>query len=204
MIKKQDISDNFVYVSSKDFTFALDDEKSRQFGVLFEITDMLDATGEKEFEGYPFIVSVSIIADKCHKSFNQGDVKPSKLSLLLDCNSYMGGVPIDHTLTDSVGGSKELGMGGAFEKLSSQFNSSEATVKTSKSNFGTVAAQRGPVEYSYLQFKNEAAARKFIDYLIANRVSALSVIVGFILDRPINMAGDSGWSVITNHVFGCK
>jgi len=199
-----DILDNYIYVTNKSWQFGLDDEVHRQFGILFEILDMDEATGEKEYEQYPFIVSASIIADKCHESFNEsGHDKPTKFDLIYDCNSYMGGIPIDHVLTNQVKSSDESK--DSFGSVCDIFKLDEACICSIKNDFGTIAAQQGKgTEHKYLQFKTDDAARKYIDFIIQNRVSCLGIMIGFILDRPINMIGDSGWSVIEKQVKGYK
>jgi hypothetical protein len=206
-MKKVEISENLIYVTDKSFQFGLDDDKQRQFGILFEIVNMDDATGEPEFEQYPYIVSAGIIADKCHKSFNEPDnAKPSKESLIFDTNGYMGTIPVDHILTHAIKSGSEASTSSKqsnFDLVADQFKLNEATIITSKHDYGTIAAQQGKgTEHQYLQFKTEESAQKFIDYLIKHRISALSMMIGFILDRPINMMGNDGWSVLTDMVKG--
>lgn len=191
-----EISDTYTYVSSKNFTFQLGDEKSRTFGILFEITDMLDATGDGLFEQYPFVVSAQLMVNKPNKSFYEGDGKHSPSELMIDTVSYMGGVPIDHVLANDVNG--------GLKDLVKNFTLDEACLITSKNDYGTIAAQKGRgVKHQYLQFKTEDAANKYIE-LLTDRAGILSTMIGFILDRPINMIGDSGWSVFEKQVKGCK
>ncbi len=203
-IKKSRIFDNYIYATAKSWVFGLDDEKQRQFGILFEIINMDEATGEKEFKDYPFLVSASIVADKCHRSFNEMDesCKPTKASLLYDAVSYMGGVPVDHILVDAVKSGSEPKDLSAFDSIANQFTSRQAIVKGQTADFGTVAAQRGRgVKHQYLQFKTESDAERFVDILLG-RAGAIGMMIGFILDRPINMIGETGWSVIRKHVYG--
>lgn len=92
--------------------------------------------------------------------------------------------------------------GDAFEALSKQFTAEEASVFRIKSQWGTVAAQQGPgTEHKYLRFATEAAARKYVQ-LLSKRASAMGIMVGFILDRPINMMGETGWKQVQTMVFG--
>jgi hypothetical protein len=210
-MKKQMITDSLQYVTSKNFIFDLDEDSSRQFGVIVETIDLYDATREDEHEEYPIAVSFAIVADKVHKSFQNeaglsADVKLSKLDLIGEAYQYMGGVPIDHVLLDEIRNGTEASTAADqsnFDLVASQFSALEAKVCSVKSQFGTVAAQRGSShEFRYLMFKNEAAAAKYVDYIIENRVSALKMLIGFILDRPINMVGNDGWETIRSQVFG--
>jgi len=206
--KRLEIGENLTFVTCKGFQLGLaddnGDDKMHQFGIMFETIDMADAAGEKEYDQYPIVVSAEIMVLKCHKSFNESAQKPTVDGLLYDAKSYMGGVPIDHILTHAIRNSAEK-IKSSFESLVSQFTPNEACVITQKAQFGTVAAQKGPDhEFKYLQFKTFDAAEKYIEFLIENRINALGMMIGFILDKPINMIGDSGWSVIENQVNGCK
>ena len=197
MTKLQEIYDGRYYYTEPSFNFSLDDDKQRRFGLHVEVLNMLDATGEIEFESAPYIVSVSIVADKPHKSFDESnDGKTSKLALIEDCISYMGGVPVDHVLQDAVNG--------GFDEIKKQFTLDEAVLIKEKMTFGTIAAQKGKdAEYQYLRFKTEDAANKYVQLLL-KRASALTMMIGFILDRPVNMMGETGWSVIEKQVKGCR
>ena len=204
-MKKQVVNENLIYVTDKSFTIEID-EKCHQFGITFETINMLDATGEPEFEKYPFLVSAYIVADKCHKSFYEGEGKADKLGCLSDALSYMGGVPVDHILTHSIRSGTEATNSlkeSNFETLAKQFSALEAKVVSSKQDFGTIAAQAGKnYEHQWLEFRTEKAAEKFIDLLIKNRIHAMSMLIGFTLDKPINMIGNSGWSIIQDMITG--
>ena len=206
-IKTVRIMDSHIYSTSKNWTFGLGDDESRQFGIMFEVIDMDEATGEPEFKDYPFVVSASIVADKPHESFNEGmdeGYKPTKSDLLYNTMSYMGGVPVDHTLSDAIKNSDESEHLNAFDSLSSKFSVNEATVRGETPKYGTVAAQRGPlVEHRYLQFKTQDAAEKYVKLLL-DRAGCLGMMIGFILDRPVNMVGETGWDVISKHVHGAN
>lgn len=206
-MKKQVINENLSYVTDKNFTIQIDGDEE-QFGIAFETINMLDATGEPEFKKYPFLVSAYIVADKCHKSFYEGEGKADKLGCLSDALSYMGGVPVDHILTHSIRSGAEASNSldeSNFELLAKQFNSLEAKIVSSKQDYGTIAAQNGKNhEHQWLQFRTEEAAEKFIDLIIKNRLSAISMLVGFVLDKPLNMAGDDGWSHMEKMIKGCK
>jgi hypothetical protein len=203
-MKRFKIYEGHEYVNDTNWVFQLDDDKSRRFGLHIETINMAEATGEPEFEDYPYLVSFQIVADKVHKSFNESNEPATKLNLLMDCIQYMGGVPIDHKLANAIKAGSEV-PGDAFEVLAVQFTASEAKVVVTKPTFGSVAAQQGPgAEFKYLQFKTEESAAKYVNYILANRVQALGVMIGFMLDAPINMIGETGWSVIENQVRGCK
>ena len=193
-LTKLRLDDSKLYVTSKSFCFELDDEKQRQFGIVFETLDMYDATGEEKFKDYPYLVSIGIVADKPHKSFDESGGNPCQVSLLGDCLGYMGSISVDHVLVNGTKSNAEKGENG-FEAMASNFSVNEATVKTYKN----MNEQDEP----YLSFKTEEAAQKFIDLVILHRLSVL-MLVGFILDQPVNRAGETGWKQIKTMVRGCK
>lgn len=200
-----------VYVTNPAFICGIDEEegdeqtdqgtdqeteegvKYVQLGVLFKITDMLDATGEEEFEEAPYLVSAEICVDKPHPSFVEYELAegeaPEKMDLILECSNYMGGVPIDHILDETP-----------LESIKA-FSEDEAITKTHKARYGTIAAQRGPVEHTYLQFKTKDAALKYIG-MLSKRVGPTMSLIGFILDRPINLVGETGWTTIMQQAKG--
>jgi hypothetical protein len=193
----------YYYQTDKAWTFTLDDDKQRQFGVLYEILDMREYDGEADAD-YPYLVSAGLIVHKPHASFYEGqsEFKPTLRDLRSDCNSYMGTVLIDHVLANATKNGSE-GDGEAFELLARQFAINEAHIKTIKNTFGTVATQSKPgTEHKYLKFKTVEAAVKYIQ-LLAQRAPILSLI-GFFLDRPINMVGETGWDQFKTMVYGPK
>lgn len=200
-------TERYYYQSSKDWVFQLDDDKDRQFGILYEAIDLYEATGEDEFKQYPIAVSASIIAHRPHAKFwdeagAPEDVKPTLNDLRIETYRYMGGVPVDHVLANATRNAKEPDKE-PFQCLVEQFSAAEACVITDHPRFGTVAAQSGPgSEYQYLRFKTWEAAEDYIKYLAEYRTGAMGMMIGFTLDRPINLAGETGWSVMEYQVTG--
>ncbi|SRR5258708_4299680 len=179
--------ESLYYYTIPGFNLQFEDGKDRQFGIMFEILNMMDATGEDEFKNAPFLVSASIVLDKPSKKYLEADTY-SKEALLYDVYQYMGGVPIDHVLANEING--------GLKEISAMFSCEEAVKVKKATKYGTIAAQKGPdYEFEYLQFVTFEAAKKYMDFLINHRVEALGFI-GFFLDRPINMIGDTGWKTL--------
>ena len=194
--KFAEYTEGHIVATSKHWSCTMgDDDKRVPLAIYIEILNMDDATGEKQFKHYPYVVSFSIVSGKPHKSYNEADTsKPDVLSLIYDAHSYMGGVPIDHTLlnTDKLN-----------EDLTSDLKAKEAKLVTEAQNFGTLAAQQGKgAEITYPQFKTYDAAEKWAKEMVLRYGDPTMTLCGFILDRPINMIGDSGWSVIESMTFG--
>lgn len=199
MFKKITLSDELTFYQNDNLNvFMGDDEKQVNLGLMVEILDIVGATGEGD-ENYPYVVSFGLMTSRPHESFYEGQAgdEVTQEALLYDCNGYMGSVPVDHILVNAVNA--------GLDEVKKLFTIDEAKVVTKKPRFGTVAAQHGPgATFSYLMFANEEAAQKYVDFIIENRAQALTMMIGFILDRPINMIGDTGWSSIETMVEGSR
>lgn len=192
-----------LYATDPSWVFGLDDGKERQFGVLFEILDMYDATGEEEFETYPWVVEASIVADKPSAKYKQEryggwEGMKGRAALIEAAYQYGGGVPITHTIATEISGPEGKGLRPLLKGISAE----EYEIFETTPHFGTVAAQRGPgVRVELIRFAEEDAARKYVENMMG-RLDALGMMIGFLLDRPINMVGDTGWSVMERWVYG--
>lgn len=191
--------ENEVFITNKNWKCQLD-EKDIQLGYYIQVTNMLDATGEKEFEQYPYLFSIGILPKNCHRSFSIDagleDSEAKEYSYLGDVNNYMGSVPADHVLlnTDSIN-----------KKLLDSLTIKDACLITTKPSHGTVAAQQGPgAEFTYPQFKDEDSCMSFAKQLVEAYGSTHMCLIGFLLDKPINMVGDTGWGIIETAVNGIK
>lgn len=193
MYKKMVISDDLSFYKNKSLNVQLDDEDVN-LGLIVETLNIVDATGEGD-ENYPFVVSMGLIASKPHVSFDESEGNLTGIGLIWDCNSYMGSVPVDHILVNDTNGK--------LDQILKLFNVGEAKLVTEEVTHGTVAAQNGKTKFSYLMFANEEVAQKYIDFIIQDRAPVLNMMVGFILDRPINMMGESGWSMVEKMHKGC-
>jgi len=159
-------------VTDKNWTFSLDG-KDYQFGVMFEVIEL------PEDKDYRFVTNPSICSNDVHRSFDESDDGDAgKLALLLDCFSYMGGVGIDHIL-NNMNEEKDL------KELKALFKKDEAIITE-----------------DFLAFKDNQTPKRLIDFLIKERCQVLGVMIGFILDQPINRMGDNGWSQMKKQIYG--
>lgn len=192
-------ADNNMFYDPAIATVSFDND--HVVGLMFELLDTRDFY-DKPDNDYPYIVSASLMLDAPNAAFSEQDAAETTAeSLLEDTYRYCGGVPIDHVLQDELSSPGE-------PPLFSLFTIDEAKKVTVKYDFGTIAAQRGKgTSYTYLQFTTIAAAEKYANVLLS-RASSLTTTdlwrasIGFVLDRPINMAGDNGWSVLQAQVNG--
>lgn len=179
------------YATSPRWIAGLDD-KEVQLALYLEIVDMIDATGEEEeFGEYPFNAEISIVVAYPGPSWlekAEQSTQPAKNAegALEASHGYGGGVPITHDLLSIKGGGSDI----------SKFTAEQMTWKKEKVEHGTVAAQQGPGSvFKYPMFATEEDALEFSNEIL-KRATAVFGMIGFFLDRPINMAGNDGWSVI--------
>lgn len=174
---------NLKEITEGHFVFDSKTLTENDLAVHIEIINMSDATGEPEFDQYPYLVSFTLIAHTPHVSYDETEGRQDRLSLIYDAVSYMGGVPIDHKLQD-------LNEDKAMNALKIQ----DAMLATTKSDFGTIAAQYGKgYEFTYPQFKTAEAALKYARKLLKH-VDDLDF--DWVIDQPINMMGTSGRNTI--------
>lgn len=179
-MKKFEIDDNTIYVTNENFKLYLDDDIPHQFGVLFKIYDSSDFDDYNN-KNYPFIIDSGIIVDNPHSSFNE-DEYSNHISTIMDCDAYMGTVPIVNFINKCVSSPNK----DAFNELVEYFSIKECSI----------------VDKNYLQFSTIESCHKYIDFIIKNRLRSLPISVGFILDQPLNMLGETGWDTITKMIKG--
>lgn len=203
-IEKEDLgAGGFVYVTDPDWTIDLDDGIDRQFGVLFEVLDMYMATGEPEHEDYPFLVEASLVAHEASPEFDMHDEGFDDFWLRHAAYHYAGGVPITHLLErQSWEGARKSGRVKKTATGLRGIPQDKYEIYTIEAGFGTVAAQWGSgAEYKTVRFADDAAAFQYVENLIP-LVPHIAHQVGFVLDLPVNLAGNRGWETIETHVYG--
>jgi len=185
--KFHQIMEGHYYATRKDWIAGVGpDDREVQLALYLEITDMYEATGEKEFEQWPYLFEASVVVahpgPKWLKDANSE--LEGEEGRLFDSYSYGGGVPVTHILLQEISG------GGSNI---SQFGPRSAKWVVKRASHGTVAAQYGKdTEFKYPQFKSDDVALRFAKELL-KRATALFGMIGFYMDRPINLAGETGW-----------
>lgn len=195
-----DVVDNsdtgrYLVFTSPSFQCGLgdDDEGHEQLAVLFEIVPETDDDGEPTERS---IMEASLV------------LRGKDTMETLERHGYAGGVPITHVLMYEV---KAVGNGvGSWQATAAIDDQShlqrlfekagvEAKIRIIRNNFGTVAAQRGRgARMAFPAFKSDDDAEKFCRSLAPN-VGTIMGLIGFLLDRPVNMMGSSGWKTLEAH-----
>jgi hypothetical protein len=176
--------------------FGEEEQPMTQLALVFEVLDMLEATGEEEFEKFPLNVEASLMIacpgyGACKEAHSEYTPDTNPEGALFDVYQYFGGVPVTHHL---------LGIRAAGTGLK-RLPASEVIWKEAKAEYGTVAAQRGPgAVFRYPMFATEDAALQYID-LLAKRAPGLMATSGFILDMPVNLMGETGWNVLEKQFY---
>lgn len=193
-MKRQEICEGRYFYTSAPWSCELDDYKRVPIGLHLEVINMYDS-GCVEEDAAPWYFSINICAVMPHESFDETEYKHAgPLTLVDDCMNYMGGVPVDDKL---------LSLDALNERIIDDLKARDAVIHTRKQDYGTVAAREGKnYTFTYPSFTNEEACLAFADAIIREYGGVLMTLVGFTLDRPINMVGDTGWSVIEKQVNG--
>lgn len=185
------------YATERGWRVGLGDQDlDIQLALYLDITDMLEATGEKEFEDWPLNMEISLVVARpgplwLEKALGSGSGADSgeisEEQALEESYRYGGGIPVTHILLDEISGG---------ESNTTKFSRDEVKWVTKPVTHGTIAAQRGKgYKFRYPMFREDDVALRFAEELL-KRADGLFGMVGFHLDRPVNMVGDDGWSMI--------
>lgn len=164
----------------------LDNEERVPLAVVCEIIDYREIDSSFDNDEFPIAIKTSITATRYHKEILKSAIQCNGLDTIPKLtknmkveavSSYMGGVPFNIESVTSV-----------TEDLSKFDNVSE--LRDSKALSGG----------KFRCFKDVEHAEQYINEIIVNRVPAIFGLIGFILDRPINLMGSTGWSFIKNQV----
>jgi len=174
------------------------DDEDTPLAIIVEVMDTREFD-DKPDNDYPFVFSMAIVnANPSKKEINRsaacgcGDGKSTmaKIPAILASYGYRGGVPIDYEFLRTADVNN-------FDWKSSLSCNDAKIVHQGEQKYGTLAAN-GIKEFHYPQFRDDAKAFEFAEILINKYANVLMrIMIGFILDRPINMIGDTGWKTIT-------
>jgi len=170
------------------------DYNGNELALHVEVIDMLQATGEDEFEdGYSIVANIGVVALRPHKSFNKSENNnPDNLSLIYDTVSYIGSVPVDDKLQNLDDNKTML-----------KLKILDAKLKTHVADFGTVAARYGKGEkFTHPMFKEFSPALRYVKTLIKKHANEMFSNIDDILNEPINMFGNCGYETINKMIEG--
>jgi hypothetical protein len=155
-------------------------------GVMAEILDYREIDSEYEDDPYPYHIHFSITALKFHESYKKSafdcsgidkEDQSRELVIIEECFRYGGGVPVS---MDGIIGQNE--------------DFSGINYKMRESKMGD----------KYIVFADHESCVNFIENIAAKRVTAIFTMIGFILDRQVNMIGNTGWNIISDQALGTK
>lgn len=147
--------------------------------MVVEVINMLDATGEDEYKDYPVVFSVGMLNKNIHKSIQES----------IDC------YPDDTPNTDDI--LSYYGMNCYLDEVMYEMDSSNKNLKKDLS-IDTACISNYECRFTkkqkqYLKFKTEEAAFNFAEKLVLEYGNTIMTLVGFYLDRPVNLVGQTGW-----------
>lgn len=147
--------------------------------MVVEVIDMHGATGEDEYKDYNYVFSIGLLNLNMHQSIldkvsDGDDCQPS----MADVASYYGmNCYVDQQLID---------MDQINSKLIDELKITDACLSTYRCRF------TGKDKVT-IRFKTDTAAFSFAEKLIHTYGDVIMTLIGFTLDQPINLAGQSGW-----------
>lgn len=171
---------NDLYATDEHWVCAFEDEVRRQLGVYAKVEDFYEATGDEQFESHPFVVDFELLPHD-----------PSE-----DSPAVKGDDWIDD-YADSPEHRAELKReavqsygGGAPVNRQLQGDAPE----------GVDAVADGYTGHPRFARREDATA--YARAQIESKADAIMMLVGFVLDQPYNMLGDTGWDLIRPSILG--
>ena len=173
-----------LYATEEGWTCTLDDGVRRQLGIYVEILDFREATGEEKFAECPWMVQFEILPhEPCDKGspfdedtlhwINEGagdDTEHRNALLREHLKSYGTGVPLTSQITSGV--------------------------STPGQDLPTPVGKVDGDDDMFPMFERYEDAKAYAEALLEQRAGALMCLVGFVLDRPFNGMGHTGWSLL--------
>ena len=165
----------------------LSDNKEVKLGVIAEIIDLREFDEQYDNDPYPFVIEFSLIPlepsqKAIQETFKGYDINPKEVEkpyLIAEIYRYFGGVPFN---IESIKANDE-------DKFLKEIDSEVRT---------RIQRLWGEIKVRY--FRTIEDADKFIKKVAPLRLPALSVMIGFVLDRPLNLVGWTGWDIIEHIV----
>lgn len=161
----------------KGWQCSLGDDKDVPLTMVLEITNMYDATGENDYKDYNYVATIGLVNLNIHESV-QSKVADGET---YDLPSLLGYYGVNCYLDDKIM-QLDIDNQRLFEKLPI----SKACLSTYKCRFSGKDKQ-------YLKFKTYDDAKKFSESLIESYGQTIMTLVGFYLDNPINLIGETAW-----------
>jgi hypothetical protein len=161
-------------------------DKNIPLTLVVEVVDMYGATGEEEYKDYNFVFTIGILNKKIHKSIIKAmgeDYSGSPEDMI----SYYG---MNCHLDTQFQNTDELN-----QKLFKSLTTDQACLSQYKDRF------TGKMQNT-LKFKTEEEAFNFSEKLIHAYGNTLMTLVGFHLDKPINLIGQTAWEQTEKLHFG--
>ena len=160
------------------------DDAEVALSIVAMATDMMEATGEDEFKDYPIVPEVGILNKDCHPSISvdmAGDAWEGEKSDLYDVNGYCG---MACYILESLLSTDKLN-----QNIQEKLTIEDACLKSYECRFTK------ETKY-YPAFKTQEKCIDFLTDLIKLYGDSVMGLVGFHLDKPVNLIGETAWKTI--------
>ena len=176
--------ESMLWMENKSWICQLEDERNIHLGLMVETINWPEAVGdEAPDKEYPVGLygEIYVVPKEMSKKFkssvaSSSGITPDEVSVT-DVKGYSGGVPVT-TVLEGIEGAKKPDIDSKVIKW-----------------------KDGRVER---YFKNEEDAKKWAREVYAHNASGLFLLIGFTLDRPVNMIGNTGWDIIRHQKKGTE
>ena len=172
------IDEKYYYREENNWACVIDDEAVK-LGLVLEVLDLREIDPDIDDDDlHPYVIQASIVPQKPDERFYEGD-EPYKneyrMSLIFDYYSYCGSVCY---LEEPI-------------KLKEKFTLDEASLHSYTDRFTKS-------KKSYLRFSDKALDKAL--ELYSSEAEKSFTFIGFILDKPVNLIGTTGWDELAEAI----
>ncbi len=170
---------SLVQYYNKSWHCGVEDNDNVPMTIVVEVINMEDACGGDEFKDYPVIFSMGILNKNIHDSIKKQVTDDGEWEYALD--NMIGHYGLNCYIAEQI-----IDMDMINKDLMSKLTIDQACKSNYKCRFTGE-------EKTSLKFKTENDAFEFADKLVKQYSNTIMALIGFTLDRPVNLIGETGW-----------
>jgi len=174
-----ELDDNTIYIDDESFKCQIEEDKDIYLGLICEAIDLRELDSRFDDDPYPVVVETQIVV--APRSLDSNYLERANEGENLELNNdgikvyvsyrYSGGVPVN---MESIKGSVTCDV--------------DSEVRTQKHRlYGEIKVRH---------FRTVADALKYAKTVYKHNAQAVFGLVGFYLDRTLNLIGTTGWDII--------
>ena len=175
-----ELDDNTIYIDDPSFTCELDDNRKVYLGLVCEAIDMREIDERYDEDPYPVVLETQVVVaprslsneflERAKESVYDYEIENDGIKVYT-AYAYAGGVPVN---MESIKGSVKSNVDSEVRTINHRL-------------YGEIKTRH---------FRSIEDALTYAKEVYAHNCKALFGLIGFYLDRTLNLAGTTGWDII--------